>query len=201
MNELLKLTKLKKPVTTCRVCHAKDTNTDAYGRCHSCYKAKLAADMGISYGKLAARPDLPKLDQWVPFEKACVQKKDQKVVTKVCPVCGEAFETTYSTKLYCSEGCCSIAVKRMWRARYSVNNPTVKECRWCGKPLEGERKIIGYCSDRCKMAYWQSDRQKRLVTKVCESCGCEYQTIRNQQRFCSKSCAAKASGKLNAVRK
>ena len=70
-----------------------------------------------------------------------------------------------------------------------------KCCKSCGKPLsqpEG-RKEKRFCSDKCRMAWWNSHREqvrkKAYYTLTCTQCGKEFESYGNQNRkFCCRDC-------------
>lgn len=70
-----------------------------------------------------------------------------------------------------------------------------KPCRNCGKILMQPpgRKVKYFCSDKCRMAWWNSRREqvqkKAYYTIVCVHCGKEFESYGNQNRkFCSRDC-------------
>ena len=61
-------------------------------------------------------------------------------------------------------------------------------CLYCGRELSGSK--THFCNGSCKNKF---RRQEKRHTKVCEWCKTEYRTSEKKQRFCSPSCASKAS--------
>lgn len=67
-------------------------------------------------------------------------------------------------------------------------------CPQCGKLVtqrSGHKKK--FCSDRCRMAYWNSHQDQILrrayYTLSCKNCGKEFQSYGNANRkFCCRSC-------------
>ena len=68
-------------------------------------------------------------------------------------------------------------------------------CKNCGKPivqLEG-RKTRVYCSDRCRMAWWNSHleeaNREKLVDHTCRTCGKVFTAYgRKKRTYCSHEC-------------
>ena len=68
-------------------------------------------------------------------------------------------------------------------------------CQQCGKPIEQRpnRKEKKYCSDRCRMAYWNSHQElvkkQAYYTLVCKCCGKEFVSYGNKNRkYCNREC-------------
>ncbi|AEQ23086.1 terminase gpP N-terminus-related DNA-binding protein [Acidaminococcus intestini] len=71
-------------------------------------------------------------------------------------------------------------------------------CLQCGQPIEqnGKRKEKKFCSDACRMAWWNSHRDKvnhRIVRKM--ECPCCHETFivygNGQRKYCSHTCYVK----------
>ena len=70
-----------------------------------------------------------------------------------------------------------------------------KPCRNCSKVMAQPvgRKVKHFCSDKCRMAWWNSHREqvqkKAYYTLVCAHCGKEFESYGNQNRkYCSRDC-------------
>jgi endogenous inhibitor of DNA gyrase (YacG/DUF329 family) len=70
-----------------------------------------------------------------------------------------------------------------------------KPCRNCGQTMVQPigRKVKHFCSDKCRMAWWNSHREqvqkKTYYTLVCAHCGKEFESYGNQNRkYCSRDC-------------
>ena len=70
-------------------------------------------------------------------------------------------------------------------------------CLQCGALLTQTpgRKRIKFCSDKCRMTWWNSHRnlvnRKAYQTVVCGNCGTAFQVYGNVPRkFCSRACSA-----------
>lgn len=94
--------------------------------------------------------------------------------------------------------------------RHKVKVPVTQEpqafCRGCGKPIQRipQAKPRLFCSDACRMRYWNSHRDevkhKTVYTFCCPSCGREFQSIGNPNRkYCSRECVANARRKGGAA--
>jgi endogenous inhibitor of DNA gyrase (YacG/DUF329 family) len=73
--------------------------------------------------------------------------------------------------------------------------PGTSVCLQCGKPVKqpGGRKEKKFCSDRCRMAYWNSNQDKvkkqAFYTLICQHCGKEFTAYGNKNRkFCCRAC-------------
>ena len=70
-----------------------------------------------------------------------------------------------------------------------------KPCKNCGKQimtLPGRKEKL-FCSDKCRMAWWNSHREqvqkKTYYRLVCAYCGKEFESYGNQNRkFCCRDC-------------
>ena len=75
-------------------------------------------------------------------------------------------------------------------------------CLQCGKPIEQNpgRKEKKYCSDKCRMAYWNSHQdevnKQAYYTLICQHCGKEFVSYGNKNRkYCCRDCYAAARRK------
>ena len=72
-------------------------------------------------------------------------------------------------------------------------------CQHCGNPVPQNRgrKEKKYCSDKCRMAYWNSHKdevnKQAYYTLVCQHCGKEFISYGNRNRkYCDRECYANA---------
>lgn len=73
--------------------------------------------------------------------------------------------------------------------------PNTKACEQCGRfvlQTEG-RKVKRFCSDSCRMAWWNSNqdkvKRKAFYTLVCKQCGKEFESYGNKNRkYCCRAC-------------
>lgn len=79
-------------------------------------------------------------------------------------------------------------------------------CRGCGNPIQRipQAKPRQFCSDACRMRFWNSHRdeiQHRAVyTFCCPCCGKEFQSFGNPNRkYCSRECVANARRKGGVI--
>ena len=70
-----------------------------------------------------------------------------------------------------------------------------KACKNCGQVMVQPigRKVKRFCSDKCRMAWWNSHREqvqkKSYYTLICAHCGKEFESYGNQNRkYCSRDC-------------
>ena len=73
--------------------------------------------------------------------------------------------------------------------------PNTKQCLQCGKPVmqKKPRREKKFCSDRCRMAWWNSHQEKvnrqAYYTLTCEYCGKEFESYGNKNRkYCCRAC-------------
>ena len=88
------------------------------------------------------------------ISRSCVQRRFKKLnlsVIKICPKCGEKFQTSNNSKIYCSIKCVSKVTRDKWVANHPLRN-----------------KLLGL-KTRIKL-------RKRLIQKLggkCSRCGIE----------------------------
>ena len=72
-------------------------------------------------------------------------------------------------------------------------------CRNCGKAIllqSSGKKIKLFCSDKCRMAWWNNHQdkvnKKAYYNLVCRQCGKEFESYGNKNRkFCCRECYLK----------
>ncbi len=68
-------------------------------------------------------------------------------------------------------------------------------CTYCGVDFLKRSSLVkdnNFCNKKCYGKWIKKDRRK-----ICEKCGCEYQSHKNEQRFCSVVCA---SSRIRSIR-
>jgi hypothetical protein len=72
-------------------------------------------------------------------------------------------------------------------------------CRQCGAPLKQltGKKQKQYCSDRCRMAWWNAHpeviKHKSLREFTCQTCGRVFEGYgKRERKFCSRACYSKS---------
>ena len=75
-------------------------------------------------------------------------------------------------------------------------------CLCCGKPVQQTpgRKEKKFCSDKCRMVYWNSHQdevnKQAYYTLICQHCGKEFVSYGNKNRkYCCRNCYATARRK------
>jgi endogenous inhibitor of DNA gyrase (YacG/DUF329 family) len=73
--------------------------------------------------------------------------------------------------------------------------PGASVCLQCGKPVKQPtgRREKKFCSDKCRMAYWNSNQDKvnkqAYYNLVCQQCGKGFVTYGNKNRkYCCRAC-------------
>lgn len=86
---------------------------------------------------------------------------------RVCPVCGEEFETLHAFKKYCSKECAykhKLDVDRKRREEFRAKRVPIN-CKICGREFMPIRKDQKYCSKKCaetaKGDYYKERRYRR----------------------------------------
>ena len=88
-------------------------------------------------------------------------------------------------------------VRSFCRRNESVDNSTVPtvQCMQCGKAIRvtPKRKVKKFCSDACRMAYWNSHKEevnKQAYYKLtCQQCGKEFDSYGNcNRKYCCREC-------------
>ena len=67
-------------------------------------------------------------------------------------------------------------------------------CKQCGALVEQmpNRKKKQFCSDKCRMAWWNAhpEQRKKTHTLICLYCERPFQSGKSNRRFCSRACYA-----------
>ena len=78
------------------------------------------------------------------------------------------------------------------------NSAEVVLCKNCGKvvPQNDKRKKKQYCSDKCRMNWWNSHREqvkhKSVDIRICPSCHKEFKVYgKSDRKYCSHACYIK----------
>lgn len=77
------------------------------------------------------------------------------------------------------------------------NGTKTTACLCCGKSVKQEphRKVKKFCSDKCRMSWWNAHRQevnqKAVYEYVCPHCGKTFKAYAQKHRvYCSIKCSA-----------
>lgn len=110
--------------------------------------------------------------------------KSKKKIMKVCPICENQFETTYSCKKYCSKECKNIANNQMRLDAYKKKKKSKKKkeqkiCKGCNKTFSTSRPYQKFCSRECRRKFANSIFGKPLIfweifnrdNFTCQYCG------------------------------
>ena len=86
-------------------------------------------------------------------------------------------------------------VKSFFRRNIVNSRSTLPICNYCGKPLIQPygKKEKKYCSDKCRMLWWNAHRsdlkKKTVCTYVCAFCRKEFTSYKSTHRtYCSRDC-------------
>lgn len=90
------------------------------------------------------------------------------------------------------------SIKSFLRRHVTVSSAEV--CPMCGKAIRSKphRKAKKFCSDRCRLRWWNSHPEQVNRTRhsqLCPQCGITFETHIASQQFCSRTCAAAARRK------
>ena len=125
-------------------------------------------------------------------QKKVLEKRRERARPKqICPNCGREFQAEWGPgqqRRFCSDSC-----RIKWWEEYRKANPEerepVKECAFCGGPLDGKGSGGKYCSRFCYLL--AMDQTHEEVT--CEWCGERFTDTSGQgRRYCSRECAKAA---------
>lgn len=85
-------------------------------------------------------------------------------------------------------------IKSIWSRSNEVNFST-STCRFCGFEISSKKgkKAKIFCSDKCRMAWWNSHRhlvnRKTVFRFTCNGCGKEFTSNSHKVRkYCSHAC-------------
>lgn len=108
---------------------------------------------------------------------------------RICPQCdGPISVDLQASAIYCSEECRRIA---MLHRKLAPGRP----CVLCGKPVSAERLWAVTCSEVCRRALALAHRPPRYSSRPtipCAWCGERFLQKRDRNKFCGRSCAARA---------
>lgn len=83
--------------------------------------------------------------------------------------------------------------------RCTEADKSVVKCLCCGSVIcqNPHRKTKKFCSDKCRMAWWNSHPEqvtrKAFYTHTCQQCGISFESYGNDHRkYCSRACYSKA---------
>ena len=123
-----------------------------------------------------------------------------------CKICGREFKARHGNQRFCSCECRDESLRRSYRAsnaKHKASRLHKVKCQKCGVEFETTSGRKKYCSEDCATAAKQEQNRasnrrhhrktyepkpKRLVK--CENCGKEFETNRDNQRYCSSECYA-----------
>ena len=107
------------------------------------------------------------------------------MISVICEECGKAFfkrkaDLKRSKKNFCSRKC----------FLESVKVKTMKICLGCGKEfsLFSKEKDTKFCSRSCSASYNNRKTKRKILSKICERCGMEFETNKENKKYCSKEC-------------
>lgn len=129
------------------------------------------------------------------------EAEKEKTYTKVCPYCGDEFETHNKRAVYCSSTCASRKHADKVRGEYF--------CEYCGKPRYSDHPNRNrFCSRGCaqKAKYYSSleeeikikndrEEKQRAIHKEseCLICGKIFIPISSKHFYCSEDCTYEAN--------
>lgn len=100
------------------------------------------------------------------------------MTSKICPICGVAFDLKYNHQIFCTPEC-------FHKARIHIIR-----CPGCGIEFETERSDRKYCSLECQYKHRKYPRQRTYYTYTCEWCNKKFKSHKHNRRFCSNECAS-----------
>ena len=117
------------------------------------------------------------------------------MVTRICPVCGKAFEAKRCNAVYCSAKCYSYSRRHQ---PPKTPKPDILTCPQCGKEFKPENKNQRYCCRECQVKYSEAHRKevrKSTIPKIvaCLICGKKFKPHHTGAKYCSKECQRESS--------
>lgn len=110
---------------------------------------------------------------------------------KICAGCGVEYEGR-SNSIYCSRKCKN-------KSGYKPRPLEKKICAGCGKEYETAVVRQKFCSEACRVQYFNKRRAKAaFVKKICAECGAEFETNKSYQKYCSDKCRDRAWGNYSS---
>ena len=129
----------------------------------------------------------------------------EKLTTKTCIDCGQAFETYRDTDVRCGD-CAS----EFYRYKLSFSSEErIKVCVVCGKLFTTTRSRIICCSEECGEARHKETKREWDIanyepapprTVECKNCGKEFETSTTQE-YCSDDCKEKYNKSVQRAKK
>lgn len=112
----------------------------------------------------------------------------RKVHEKVCPQCGESFQTTKKTQINCSRECGNKGGHEKLKRYFA--------CQHCGRQFSKDSAYrMKYCSRSCAVDSKRipsevlNEREARKqIQKQCSGCGNEFVTTSSNKKYCSAAC-------------
>ena len=99
--------------------------------------------------------------------------------------------TKIARELGVSENTVKSYCRRNSLAKVEREVSTPHTCLQCGAPVKQneKRKLKKFCSDKCRMAWWNSHRSEvnHTETCVCSNCKTEFKAY-GARKYCSHSC-------------
>jgi len=153
----------------CSYCHEKPAYAKAL--CKSCY------------GRFLKTGSAKKVEK----KKLNVNTIKYKLEKIDCVSCGTLFQPLRKTQKHCSRKCYDHDHRRQ--------QPIQKICenQDCGKAFETTKKRQRFCTEYCKIAYFNAARKKRnKEVRVCEICKRHFTTVSYHGKYCSYECQRKS---------
>lgn len=78
--------------------------------------------------------------------------------------------------------------------RSGIKKSDTNLCECCGKPVEQmpERKQKRFCSDKCRLTWWNQNRDKLVrrsgMKKQCPVCGTAFESYDAARKYCCHAC-------------
>lgn len=105
---------------------------------------------------------------------------------KECVICEEEFETSYESKIYCSNKCQK--EKNLKKVFESDKKKEIIKCKFCNDSFEKIHHGQKYCNKECRDNYYEEIYEK-IVEVNCIKCGAEFKRKNSSViKYCSDEC-------------
>lgn len=99
----------------------------------------LELGYGVHYGRYKAD---------YPHTKDASEEPGKKLPVANCIGCGEEFEKTRSSRMFCCDDCRRRYYDGLDKKPANMNRLRLENCQMCGKPIR-DSKMRRYCSQEC----------------------------------------------------
>lgn len=195
---------------------------DKYRKCKYCDKLFKKSSLGGHVSRCPKNPDRKKncekfKDSCARANKAQIQKKNIIPRDLICERCGKHYTLTLSEHRYkkgkyshfCSRSCANSRGKYNDELKQKISNGVKKHLIDIGYVYVKHEKLPKKIKDKSAKTKTAKLKKKKIVTKICEFCGKEFQqeTYAIGSKYCCEECRREslhikmsAAGKKSAAK-